>query len=359
MSGATGGPVATGDGPAVMGGRGTRVQRLRARALTGATAVACRLPERPLLAAADPIGELWYRATPRRAALARANLGRVCAWLAAEGRGPARARRAASDPRALESLVRAAYRHLARHYVESLRATVLTEEHVRERLEVTTPETVAASFAEPRGVIYIGGHIGPVEILAWVGGHGHRPPVVGAMETVDDPELQAWIARTRSGTGIELVGLAQARRRLREAIAEGGAALLVVDRDISGGGTEATLFGHPAPLPTGAAILAVETGARVFWEAVVRIGDGRYRGWMREVPVPAEGRLRVRVEAFLEQTARLIEESVAQAPEQWWAVFHPIWPDIAAEADAAGDAGAGAGGDAGATEATAATAGGR
>jgi KDO2-lipid IV(A) lauroyltransferase len=325
-------PGASGDLEDVLGGRGTRAQRLRARALTGATAVACRLPETPLLAAADSVGELWYRATPGRAAMARANLGRVCAWLAAEGRGPARARRAASDPRALESLVRAAYRHLARYYVETLRATTLSEAYVVERLHVVTPATVAASFAEPRGVIYIGAHIGPVEILAWVGGHERRPPVVGVMETVDDPEMQAWMARTRSGTGIELVGLAQARRRLKEAIEEGGAALLVVDRDISGGGTEVELFGHPAPLPTGAAILAADTGARVFWESVVRVGDGRYRGWMREVPVPAEGRLRVRVVRFLEQTARLIEESVAQSPEQWWAVFHPIWPDLAAGA---------------------------
>jgi KDO2-lipid IV(A) lauroyltransferase len=232
--------------------------------------------------------------------------------------------------------------------VEALRAPTLDEEFVAERLEVTSPETVAASFAEPRGVIYIGSHLGPVEILAWLGGHQRHGPVVGVMETVDDPELQAWTARTRAGTGIELVGLGEARRRLHEAIEEGGAALLVVDRDISGGGTETELFGHPAPLPTGAAILAVETGARVFWEAAVRVGDGRYRGWMREVPVPAEGRLRARVTAFLEQTARLIEESVAQAPEQWWAVFHPIWPDLAADAGPAevapGAAGRGADG---------------
>ena len=333
--------IVAGRAPGVMGGRGTRVQRLRARALQGVTIAACRLPERPLLAAADSIGELWYRATPARAATARANLARVCAWLAAEGRGPARARRAASDPRALESLVRAAYRHLARYYVEALRAPTLNEDYVIERLEVTSPETVAASFSEPRGVIYIGSHLGPVEILAWLGGHERQGPVVGVMETVDDPELQAWMARTRSGTGIELVGLGEARRRLREAIELGGAALLVVDRDISGGGTEVELFGHPAPLPTGAAILAAETGAPVFWEAVVRVGDGRYRGWMREVPVPAEGRLRVRVAAFLDQTARLIEESVAQAPEQWWAVFHPIWPDLDAAPGAGGSEGGG------------------
>jgi lauroyl/myristoyl acyltransferase len=333
--------VVDGGHPEVMGGRGTRVQRLRASALGGATVAACHLPERPLLAAADSLGELWYRATPTRAAMARANLLRVCTWLAAEGRGPARAQHAAADPRALETLVRAAYRQLARYYVEALRAPTLNDRYLLERLEVTSPETMAGSFAEPRGVIFIGSHLGPVEILAWLGGHERHGPVVGVMETVDDPELQAWIARTRAGTGIELVGLDRARRRLREAIDAGGAALLVVDRDISGGGTEVDLFGHPAPLPTGAAILAVETGARVFYEAVVRVGHGRYRGWMREVPVPAEGRLRARVTAFLDRTARLIEESVAQAPEQWWAIFHPIWPDLAPEAERADRTGPG------------------
>ena len=322
-----------------MGGRGTRAQRLRAGALRGATAAACLLPERPLLAAADSIGELWYRVTPARAATARANLLRVCTWLAAQERGPSRARRAATDPRALESLVRAAYRQLARYYLEALRAPTLNEEYVIERLEVTTPGVLAASFAEPRGVMYVGTHLGPVEILAWLGGHERHGPVVGVMETVEDPEIQRWIARTRAGTGVRLVGLAEARRTLRGAIDAGGAALLVIDRDISGGGTEVPLFGCPAPLPTGAAILAAETGARVFFEAVVRVGDGRYRGWMREMPVRTEGRLRERVTAFLDDTARLVEEAVAQAPEQWWAVFHPIWPDLAP----AGDAGDGAG----------------
>ena len=66
-----------------------------------------RLPEGPLVAAAESIGELWYRVAPARRAQARANLARVCEALAASGRGSAAARRAATDPDALERLVRA------------------------------------------------------------------------------------------------------------------------------------------------------------------------------------------------------------------------------------------------------------
>ena len=45
-----------------------------------------------LVAAAESLGELWYRRAPERAAQARANLRRVCEGLAAQGRGTPLAR---------------------------------------------------------------------------------------------------------------------------------------------------------------------------------------------------------------------------------------------------------------------------
>ena len=36
------------------------------------------------------------------------------------------------------------------------------------------------------------------------------------------------------------------------------------------------------------------------------------------------------VTAFLDQQARIFERQIAQAPDQWWAVFFPIWPDLEA-----------------------------
>ena len=39
--------------------------------------------------------------------------------------------------------------------------------------------------------------------------------------------------------------------------------------------------------------------------------------------------------------AAAFEDLIADAPDQWWAVFFPIWPDLEAEAGATRDGGGG------------------
>jgi KDO2-lipid IV(A) lauroyltransferase len=105
---------------------------------------------------------------------------------------------------------------------------------------------------------------------------------------------------------------------------------LVGDRDLTGGGLPITLFGASANLPLGPAMLAVESGAPLYVVGVRRTGIGRYRGGLEPVPVPAEGTRRDRVTAAMAGLSAAFERVVATAPEQWWAVFFPIWPDLEA-----------------------------
>ena len=53
-----------------------------------------------------------------------------------------------------------------------------------------------------------------------------------------------------------------------------------------------------------------------------------YHARAERVPFPTEGTRRERVTAYLAAEARAFERFVAAAPEQWLAVFHPIWPDL-------------------------------
>jgi len=99
---------------------------LRGRLLLAASWLACRLPEGLLYRVAELAGELWYRLAPARAAQARRNLRRVSRALAASGRGSSAVRAAANDPVALERLVRSAFRHSARYYVEVARGPGIT-----------------------------------------------------------------------------------------------------------------------------------------------------------------------------------------------------------------------------------------
>jgi len=303
---------------------------IRTRGLIAASWLACRLPEGALTRLADLAGDAWYRLAPQRAAQARRNLARVSQALEADQRGSQAVWAAASDKRALERLVRAAFRHYARYYLEVARTPAIHTGDLDERLLIETPAVVAEAFAGKQAVIFVGLHFGALELpalylAARVGG------AVAPMETLRDPGLQDYFVRTRGAAGVRIVSLREARRELLAALREGTSVGLVGDRDLTGGGLPVTLFGAPANLPLGPAMLAVESGAPLYVVGVRRSGVGRYRGRLEAVPTPTDGSRRDRVTAAMAGLAAAFERVVAVAPEQWWAVFFPIWPDLEAE----------------------------
>jgi lauroyl/myristoyl acyltransferase len=156
---------------------------------------------------------------------------------------------------------------------------------------------------------------------------------VTPMETVDDPGVQAYFERTRGRAGVRLVGLREARRALIEALRNGIPVGLVGDRDLTGGGIPIPLFGAPAVLPMGPAMLAVESGVPTYALTVRRAGRGHYRGRVIPIDVPTEGTRRERVTLTMTRLAAAFEDLIADAPDQWWAVFFPIWPDLEEAAD--------------------------
>ena len=317
--------------------RGTLIQRIRVWLLIAASWLVCRLPEGPLVVLAEQAGSLTYRLFPERAAQARRNLRRVARYLADRGLADARTRAAATDPRALEALVRAAFRHHARYYLEILRAPGLDVSIFDTRVHVENPEDVEAAFARGVPTIFISGHFGPIELPGVYLANRSGKRVVAPMETVGDPELQAWFMRTRAAFGVRIVGLREARRELSAALKRGEHIGIVADRDISGGGVEVPFFGALAPIPVGPAFLAIEAGAPICMAGVWRTGRLTYRGRLDEVPVAAEGSRRQRIEATVAAEAAEFERLIAHAPDQWGAVFAPIWPDLEAEAAGAAD----------------------
>ena len=311
--------------------RGTFIQEARALLVSGLAWLAGVLPEGPLVRLAELAGSAWYRAAPERAAQARRNLKRVTEALDARGLGSPDVRAAARDPRALDRLVRAAFRHNARYYLEVARAPSLRATDVERRLTVETPDVVDDAFRTGDPVIFVGLHFGDLELpsrflAARVG------QAVAPMETIGDPALQAYFERTRGANGVRIVGLREARRELLGAIRQGVSVGLVGDRDLTGGGAPVTLFGAPATLPLGPALLSIESGAPMYVVGVRRSeASGRYRGRLESIPAPPDGPRRERVMAATASVAEAFERVIADAPEQWWAVFFPIWPDLEGE----------------------------
>lgn len=321
-------PPAAPAGTAKAERRGTAGQRARAWLVAAVSWVAGHAPEGAAIRVAEIAGSAWYRLADERRRRARRNLSRVVSYLAEEGLGGELVQAAARDPRALDRLVRSAFRHAVRYYLEVARTPGVTPRFVRERLLIETPDALDAAFAELGPMIFVGLHFGAIELPAiyFVTRTGSTATV--PMETIADPELQRYFVRTRGKVGLRIVGLREARRELTAALRRGEPVGLVGDRDLTSGGLEVPFFGAPARLPIGPALLAIETRAPLYVVAVRRAGPGRYRGRLTPIEVPATGGRRERLNATLERLARAFEVVVADAPDQWWAIFFPIWEDL-------------------------------
>jgi KDO2-lipid IV(A) lauroyltransferase len=260
--------------------------------------------------------------------MARGNLAQIAGHLAAEGRGPARVRAAATDPGALERLVRAVFRHAVRDYLEILRGIGGGIADLPGRVVNDTPDETAAAFATAGPAVFVTLHLGSMMAVGSILAREARTPFTAPMEAIADPELQRLLRRGREQTGVRTVDLAVARRELRAALDRGEGVAIVGDRDVTGAGHAVELFGLPARLPIGPALAAVEAGAPVHVAATLRRGGG-YRGWLVTLPhPPAELPRRARIEALLAAEARAFEDLISAGPEQWVAVFHPIWADV-------------------------------
>jgi KDO2-lipid IV(A) lauroyltransferase len=239
-------------------------------------------------------------------------------------------RAAVADPAALERLLRLAFRHAARYYLEVVRAPSISDRALAEHLVIETPEALDSAIAAG-AAIFVGLHFGAMELPARYVARGRGVAVTIPMETIEDADLQSWFERTRGATGVRIVGLREARRELLAALRHGHPVALVGDRDLTGGGIAVDFFGAPASLPVGPGLLAIETGAPVVVVSVRRSSAGRYRGRVEPLPVPTEGTRRERLTEFLAAEASAFERTIALAPEQWWALFFPIWPDLVAD----------------------------
>jgi KDO2-lipid IV(A) lauroyltransferase len=315
-------------GHGIWRGIGRRIaDEVVAFAAIGSLKFLLHIPEGLAWRLAGVLGRISYRASATRRDRARHNLRRILEWMTANGLGEERYRRAAADPAALERLVREAFHQHALYTIEMARAPLCNARWISERLVVETLDNLEELMTQRRAMILIGLHFGAIEMPAMMA-VARVGPLVTPMEFVSNARIQRYILSTRAVAGTRIVSIKDAPAELIAALRRDEPIGLVADRDISGGGVEVELFGATTRIPAGPALLAAESGAPVCMGAVRRIAPGRYRGRLLPLPMPDGASRRERSRAMLRNEARLFEQLIIDAPEQWLALFHPIWPDL-------------------------------
>jgi KDO2-lipid IV(A) lauroyltransferase len=307
---------------------------VRTRVLIVGTRLLQRVPVGFSQRVAYALGGVLYRTQSKRRRLVRANLERVCTWLVAHNMANATTAAAARDPKAMDRLVRAAFGHYVRGYLESAILPVYGSpkrlEHVQADDWSVADQAFKSGKAGTSGrLIIVGLHFGAIEIPGLWATKTLGARITAPMETIGDEGLQAYFERARAGTGMNVIPASGAATELRAALERDEIVALVADRPVGGAGSSVELFGVAARLPAGPAVLSDETGAPAWLIVTRRVGWNDYRSRIEQiVPTTTSDNRRDRLAAFLDAEARAFERAIADAPEQWWTIFFPIWSDI-------------------------------
>ena len=238
------------------------------------------------------------------------------------------------DRAGLRALSRAGMRSYLRYWCDAFRLADWTRERTVATVRCEHEERLRGPLAEGRGVVAALAHMGNWDHAgAWAALTG--APVVTVAERLKPERLYERFLAYRADLGIDILPLTGGDgdlvRTLAGHLRRGRLVPLLADRDLRATGIEVTFFGEPTRMPPGPALLAVQSGAALHpvsirYERLAAgpAGFGVVVDFLDEVPVPASGTTREKVEAMTAAVAAALQGAVADAPEDWHMVS-PLW----------------------------------
>jgi KDO2-lipid IV(A) lauroyltransferase len=222
----------------------------------------------------------------------------------------------------IRTTARAAYGHLGREAIATIRLARMTREDVLKRTTVIGLDEFQNALEQGNGLVLASGHIGNHEIgAAALSARGI--PLDLVVQRQGNPLFDAALNASRERLGLGIIDRFQATKLAIKALRKGHAVAFAADQNAGKAGIFVPFFGHLASTHRGAALFAVKTGAPLFLGTSVRKGNG-YEVTLQPVDVDRTGDLEDVVYRLTVAFTEKLEAVVREAPEQYlW--LHRRW----------------------------------
>ncbi len=222
----------------------------------------------------------------------------------------------------IRATARAAYAHLGREAIATIRLARMTRDDVLARTTVIGLDAFQRALAEGNGLVLASGHVGNHEIgAAALSARGI--PLDLVVQRQANPLFDASLIGSRKRLGLGVIDRSHATKLAIKALRGGRAVAFAADQNAGKAGIFVPFFGKPASTHRGAAVFAVKTGAPLFLGTSLRKGN-EYEVLLQRVDVPREGDLDDVVYRLTLAFTQRLEAVVRQAPEQYlW--LHRRW----------------------------------
>jgi KDO2-lipid IV(A) lauroyltransferase len=288
--------------------------RLGQQAVAASVTLAARavawLPPRIGARLGAALGAVAYGILPGRRRIALANVSLAL--------GPA------LSSRERAATVRASFRHLGTTAVECCRLFLGRPGEMLSAVRVEGLEHVKQALADGRGAFYLGAHLGNWELLA--AAHAVTGvPLSVVVRPLDNPYLEAVLARGRERHQVRPIPKRVALRGIRVALARNECVGILLDQNAGPEGVFVPFFGQLASTSRSLAVLALKTGAAVLPAFIRRLPDGDHEATIEPpIPLVRTGHLERDVAANTARFTEAIERRIRTQPEQWFWV-HRRW----------------------------------
>lgn len=227
----------------------------------------------------------------------------------------------------IEALARASWAHFGRVIAEFPHFERLSRPGEAGHLEIVDRHGVIAAAAAGRPAILASGHFGNWELLAGAAIRQGVPlTVVHAARA--NPMIEALVERQRRALGCDFIEQGESVHKMLAAIRRGRSIGVLIDQRYDAGDM-VELFGRPASVPIGPALLAARLGLPFAPGRCERVAPCRFRITVEHPLTPSPGLVEPRAMAqdLMRQLHHHFERWIEERPEQWLCIKRR-WPKV-------------------------------
>jgi lauroyl/myristoyl acyltransferase len=268
-----------------------------------------KLPASLAYGIASGVGDATYLVWPR----GRRNMIRSVASLLDCSVNDARPRR----------IARRCMRNFCKYAMDIVRYSYPGPDFYRKQFKVEGLGNLDTALQSGKGVILVSFHLGNLDLGARLLSHlGY--PVHAVVNNLSSGQFDRILQQPRVQSGLKLIKAMDTSSHLLEILRRNEALALMIDCPNPGQGVSVKLGKHQVKFPSGAALLALRTGARVVPCALVRTSNTTFQGYIgKAIDYTPVGRVAEDVRAFTQSTVQALEEMTRAFIDQWY-IFHPL-----------------------------------
>jgi KDO2-lipid IV(A) lauroyltransferase len=223
-------------------------------------------------------------------------------------------------------IVRRSFENLGKNLAEVLKFRQINKNNIDQKVTFRGESSLKRAFANGQGIIFVTAHFGNWELMgAALSIKGYPTNVIAA--PLYDRRLDQIMNGYRMIHGVQTITRGEERsgRRILASLKQKQILGLLIDQDIDADGVFVDFFNRKAFTPSGAASLALKSGASVIF-GFIRREENNHHIITLEGPVSLirNGSMEQNIQDNTAYFTKVIEENINRYPDQWvW--MHNRW----------------------------------